>query len=183
MTTPRPGPEPPSDAQLVLAYRAGEERAATELVSRHAVPVARFLVGSGAAPGEIDDLVQETFFRAFRRLDGWRGEAGFRSWLFTIASNLLKDEYRKHRGRKVVSIEDRDVPGREDPESTFIAEEMEIRLQQGLITLPRLQREVFLLRVQQGIEYQEIATTLGTTAGAARVHYHHAVRRLKEIMR
>ena len=50
----------------------------------------------------------------------------------------------------------------------------------GLERLPRMQREVFLLRAQQGLEYTEIAAALDTSAGAARVHYHHAVRRLKE---
>jgi RNA polymerase sigma-70 factor, ECF subfamily len=45
-----------------------------------------------------------------------------------------------------------------------------------------LQRAVFLLRVQQGLDYTEIATALGSTPGAARVHYHHAVRRLKELL-
>ena len=48
--------------------------------------------------------------------------------------------------------------------------------------LPRLQREVFLLRVQEGTSYQDIAAALGTTPGAARVHYHHAVKRLKELV-
>jgi len=53
----------------------------------------------------------------------------------------------------------------------------------GLKELPRLQREVFLLRAQQGLEYEEIAAALATTPGAARVHYHHAVKRLKEIVK
>ena len=180
--TSRPEEATPADPALVQAYRAGEERAATELVRRHTAAIARFLASAGAGPGEIDDLVQETFFRAFRRLDGWRGEASFRSWLFSIASNLLKDEYRKHRGRTVISIEEWDLPTTENPESNYVADEMELRLQRELTRLPRLQREVFLLRVQQGIEYEEIATTLGTTPGAARVHYHHAVKRLKEMI-
>ena len=51
------------------------------------------------------------------------------------------------------------------------------------LTLPRLQREVFLRRAQQGGDYEEIAAALGTTPGAARVHYHHAVKRLKELLR
>ena len=49
-----------------------------------------------------------------------------------------------------------------------------------ITALPRMQREVFLLRAQQGLEYEEIAAALDTSPGAARVHYHHAVRRLKE---
>ena len=82
----------------------------------------------------------------------------------------------------MVSIDDRDVPDRADPHADLAATEAAERLRQGLATLPRLQREVFLLRVQEGGDYQQIAAALGTTAGAARVHYHHAVKRLKELM-
>jgi RNA polymerase sigma-70 factor (ECF subfamily) len=175
--------ESPSDHALATAYRAGDERAAAELVRRHAPAVGRFLYSSGAARDEIDDLTQEALFRAFRRLDGWRGEASFRSWLFVIASNVLKDEYRRRKGRQVISIEDRDLPDRADPHADLAATETEERLRQGIASLPRLQREVFLLRTQQGDGYVEIAAALGTTPGAARVHYHHAVKRLKELVR
>src|SRR5436309_8616322 len=167
-------PAPLTDLALVAAYRSGDEQAATELVRRHAAAIGRFLYSSGAGPSEIDDLVQEAFFRAFRRLDGWRAEASFRSWLFTIAGNLLRDEFRKRKGRRVLSLEDRDLPDRADPHADLLANEAGERLRQGLARLPRLQREVFLLRVQEGIDYQQIASVLGTTPGAARVHYHHA---------
>ena len=181
--TPSPAPESPTDPALVAAYRAGDERAASELVRRHASAVGRFLYSSGALAGEVEDLVQETLFRAFRGLDRWRAEASFRSWLFTIASNLLRDTYRKRRGRRVVPLEDRDVPAPSDPHGELAADELEERVRLGLARLPRLQREVFLLRAQEGAGYDEIATTLGTTPGAARVHYHHAVKRLKELVR
>jgi RNA polymerase sigma-70 factor (ECF subfamily) len=171
-----------TDADLVRAYRGGDERGATELVGRHAAAIARFLTGAGADQGDLDDLVQETFIRAFRALQGWRGEAAFRSWLFTIASNLLKDLHRRHRGRRIVSIDETGLEAGDDPAATLEANETERKLQAGLGTLPRLQREVFLLRAQQGLEYEEIAQSLGTTPGAARVHYHHAVKRLKELV-
>ncbi len=174
--------ESPSDHALAAAYRAGDEEAAAELVRRHAPALGRFLYTSGAARDEIDDLVQEALFRAFRRLDGWRGEASFRSWLFVIGSNVLRDEYRRRKGRQIVSLEDRDLPDRADPHADLAANETAERLRQGVATLPRLQREVFLLRTQQGAGYTEIASALGTTPGAARVHYHHAVRRLKEMV-
>ena len=171
-----------TDFDLVAAYRQGDERAATELVRRHAGAIGRFLYSSGALHSDLDDLVQETFFRAFRRLAGWRAEAPFRSWLFSISGNLLRDDFRRRKGRTVVSIEDRDMPDRADPHADLAATEAAERLRQGLATLPRLQREVFLLRVQEGGDYEQIAAALGTTAGAARVHYHHAVKRLKELM-
>jgi RNA polymerase sigma-70 factor, ECF subfamily len=171
---------PLSDADLVTAYRRGDQRAAAELVLRHATAIGRFLYAAGA--GEIEDLVQETFFRAFRRLDSWRGEASFRSWVVTIAGNLLKDEYRKHKGTRIISLDSHDLPDHRDPQADLQMNEAEQRMRDAIAALPRLQREVFLLRVQQGIGYDEIAAALGTTPGAARVHYHHAVKRLKEIV-
>ena len=180
----RPLTEPasPDDAALVAAWRAGDELAATELVGRHALAVARFLDAAGAWPGDVEDLVQETFFRAFRRLEGWRGEASFRSWLLAIGANLLKDEFRRRKGHQLLSIEHRDLLGGHDPVGELSATETELRIRHGLSRLPRLQREVFLLRVQQGLDYERIAGALGTTPGAARVHYHHAVKRLKELV-
>jgi|SRR5882724_6717924 len=116
--TARQTPELPTDAALVAAYRNGDQRAATELVGRHAGPVGRFLYASGASSSDVDDLVQDTFFRAFRGLDGWRGEASFRSWLFTIGGNLLRDEFRKRKGRQMLSLDDRDLPDSADPHAS-----------------------------------------------------------------
>jgi RNA polymerase sigma-70 factor, ECF subfamily len=172
----------PTDAALVAAWQGGSEQAATDLVRRHASALARFLGGAGAGPSEVEDLAQETFFKAFRGIGSWRQESSFRSWLFGIASNVFKDSYRRGKGRVVLSIEDHDVPDRDDPASEMAAGETADRIHAGVAGLPRLQREVFLLRAQQGLDYAEIAGALGTTTGAARVHYHHAVKRLKELI-
>jgi RNA polymerase sigma factor (sigma-70 family) len=183
MTLPQPATaEPPRDAALIAAWRAGDEQAAAELVARHARPLARFLAGAGAPESDLDDLVQETFIRAFRSVDRFRGQCQFRTWLLTIGSNVLRDFGRRAGRRKVVQLDDgvRDAAG--DPHEHAVATEVEALLAAGLKTLPRLQREVFLLRAQQGLEYEEIASALATTPGAARVHYHHAVRRLKELV-
>lgn len=177
-----PATDFPSDLELVAAWRGGDELAAAQLVRRHSRPLARYLAGAGASSGDVDDLVQETFFKAFRGLDGWRGDGSLRGWLFRIASNLLKDRFRQNKGRVFLEIEDQDLPDHADPAGELAADEAERLLRAGLVRLPHLQREVFLLRVQQGMEYAEIATTLDTTPGAARVHYHHAVKRLKEWM-
>jgi RNA polymerase sigma-70 factor (ECF subfamily) len=63
-----------------------------------------------------------------------------------------------------------------------VATEAEQRLADGLKELTHMQREVFLLRAQDGLSYEEIAAALKTSSGAARVHYHHAVKRLKELV-
>lgn len=183
MTLPQPvSAEPPRDAALIAAWQAGDEQAAAELVGRHARPLARFLAGAGAPDAELDDLVQETFIRAFRSVDRFRGQCQFRTWLLTIGGNVLKDFGRKATRRKVLPLDETVRDGAGDPHDHAEAREAEARLTAGLKQLPRLQREVFLLRAQQGLEYEEIAAALATTSGAARVHYHHAVRRLKEIV-
>lgn len=176
-------PDRPGDSELVEAYLDGDERSATELVRRHAGALGRFLYSAGAAAEDIDDLVQEALFRAFRALHGWRRAASFRSWLFTIAGNLLRDEFRRRKGSQVLPLEGRDVAGGTDLHGELAAAETEERVRAGVARLPRLQREVFLMRVQEGSAYDEIAAALGTTPGAARVHYHHAVKRLKEVIR
>ena len=127
-------------------------------------------------------LLQEAFFRAFRAIGSFRGDASFRAWLYRIGANAARDHHRRARGRTILSIEDRELTDPADPAGEAEATEAEGRLGMALGRLPPKQRDVFLLRAQQGMPYEEIAATLGTTPGAARVHYHHAVKRLKEAM-
>lgn len=176
------GADGPTDAELVTAWRAGDELAAGQLVHRHSAALGRYLSASGAAGAEVEDLVQDTFFKAFRGLHGWRGEGSLRGWLFRIAGNLLKDRFRQNKGRVFLEIEQHNIADPADPAGELAADETVRVLEAGLLRLPRLQREVFLLRVQQGLDYAEIASALGSTTGAARVHYHHAVKRLKEFL-
>jgi RNA polymerase sigma-70 factor (ECF subfamily) len=176
-------PDLPGDSTLVEAYLGGDEGSAAELVRRHSPALGRYLYSAGADQAEIEDLVQEALYRAFRGLHGWRRTASFRSWLFTIAGNLLRDEFRRRKGRRILPLEQHEPADRADPHGELAASEAAERIRAGISSLPRLQREVFLLRVQEGAAYEEIATALGTTAGAARVHYHHAVKRLKELIR
>src|SRR5438034_3206239 len=172
----------PTDAALIAAWQGGDEQAAAELVRRHARALARFLSGAGALEADLDDLVQETFIRAFRAVGRFRGQCRFRTWLLTIGGNVLKDAARRAKRSRAVPL-GADVRATDgDPHETAGAGEAEGRLRQGLERLSRMQREVFLLRAQQGLDYEEIAAALETSPGAARVHYHHAVKRLKEYL-
>src|SRR5689334_20989609 len=96
----------PTDAALIAAWQGGDEQAAAELVRRHARAVARFLAGAGAVAADVDDLVQDTLIRAFRAVARFRGQCRFRTWLMTIAGNVLKDAQRRARRTRVVPLVD-----------------------------------------------------------------------------
>jgi RNA polymerase sigma-70 factor (ECF subfamily) len=177
MPEPRKGPP---DAELISAWKAGDESAAAELVKRHAEAVARYLSAAGGRD-DVEDLVQEAFFRAFRKLESYRGTASFRTWVMTIGSNALKDQRRRESRRTVVPLDGHDiVDGAANPHAAALERDLEGRFQREVANLPSKQRDVFLLRAQQGAEYEEIAEVLGTSVGAARVHYHQAVKRLNK---
>jgi RNA polymerase sigma-70 factor (ECF subfamily) len=170
----------PTDPQLVAAWRSGDEAAAAALVRRHSISLARFLSSKGVAGDDLEDLVQETFIKAFRGLHTWRGESSLINWLFSIARNLLRDQHRKIGGRITVELVDRDIVDSADPEAEFAAREMGEQLMRGIEKLSPMQRQVFTLRIEQGLSYTRIAVQLGTSSGAARVHYHNAMKKLKE---
>jgi RNA polymerase sigma-70 factor (ECF subfamily) len=171
-----------TDGELIARYLAGDESAAADLVRRHATGLARWLAVQGAPDAELEDLVQDALFKAFRALRTFRGGASFRTWLLTIGANVLRDRQRQWKRRQVLALTP-DVPDAgADPAGEAEAHAMADRLRAGLGRLARLQREVFLLRSQQGLDYDEIARALDISAGAARVHYHHAVKRLRQWM-
>lgn len=170
------------DAELIARWKAGDDRAATALVERHAAALARFAVASGEW-SEVDELVQDTFVRAFNSLGGFRGESSFRTWLFTIERRLLLDRRRaEKRRRDRHEIQEDDAATEYDALDSVLADETQRRLRAAVERLSPTQREVFSLRVAEGLSYKEIAEAVGTTEGAARVHYHNAMRAVKEFL-
>jgi RNA polymerase sigma-70 factor (ECF subfamily) len=169
-----------ADSELIARWRRGDQRAATLLVERHARGVARFVCSLGVT-GEVDEIVQDTFVRAFGSLAAFRGESSLPTWLFTIARNLVRDRARaRRRERQMVPIEEEHATTENTALDGAIADEAQARLVRALETLTAMQRQVFTLRVSEGMAYRDIARVLGSTEGAARVHYHNAVRAIKE---
>jgi RNA polymerase sigma-70 factor, ECF subfamily len=170
----------PPDKELIARWKAGDQGAATMLVERHASALARFAVSCGARE-DVEELVQDTFVRAFGSLDGFRGDSSFRTWLFTIERRLLMDRRRAERRRPAgQEIAEGDTATEYDALDQIIGDETGARVRRALDRLTPTQREVFVLRVNEGLSYREIADTVGTTEGAARVHYHNAMRAIKE---
>jgi RNA polymerase sigma-70 factor (ECF subfamily) len=182
--TPSPEGRPEeTDMELIDRWKAGDSRAATRLVGRHSLALARFAASAGEREG-IEELVQDTFVRAFASLDSFRGASTLRTWLFTIERRLMLDRRRsERRSRETVPVEESDHVSEYGALDSLIAEEAQERVRRSLDALSPTQREVFTLRVQQGLSYKEIAEVVGSTEGAARVHYHNAIRTVMEFLK
>lgn len=180
MTDPTATGDRATDRDLIARWRAGDERAASALVERHAPALARYAVSLGERD-EVEELVQDTFVRAFASLDSFREESSLRTWLFTIERRLILDRRRAARRRRDRNeLNEDDAATEYDALDSMVADETQRRVAEAVARLTPTQREVFTLRVGEGLSYKEIAEIAGTTEGAARVHYHNAMRAVKE---
>ncbi len=174
--------ESQDDGILIDQWKAGDQRAATTIVERHAEALARF-AGRLGVTEDVDELVQDTFIRAFSAIDSFRADSSLRTWLFTIERRLVIDRRRAQARRGYdIEIDDMHAASGFDALDTLVADEAAQRVSNAMARLTRMQRDVFIMRVQEGRSYKEIADILGSTEGAARVHYHNAMRAVKEFL-
>jgi RNA polymerase sigma-70 factor (ECF subfamily) len=170
------------DVALIARWQGGDQRAASEIVERHAQALARFAASHGVRDA-VDELVQDTFVRAFNSIESFRADSSLRTWLFTILKRLMLDRQRsERRARNRVELEEDHVVQEFNALDGMVADETLIRVQEAVSRLSPLQREVFRLRVAEGLPYVEIARIVESTEGACRVHYHNAMRAVKEFL-
>lgn len=166
------------DQELVLRAQAGDKRAFELLVLKYQRRVERLLSRLVRDPGEIDDLAQEAFIRAYRALPSFRGESAFYTWLYRIVVNTAKNVLAA-RGRQPQLVSD----GRDDDESLDAAEllpdyhtpEAELANRQIVSTvnavmesLPEELRTAISLRELEGLSYEEIAGIMNCPIGTVR---------------
>ena len=132
---------------------------------------------------EAEDVVQETFVRAYDRIGAFRGGDGeLRAWLYSIATRAALSALRRRRRSIFVSLDavSRELAGAAAEAAGPDADEVSVRFQQAVLGLPEKQRLVFNLRYYDGLPYAEIARILGQREESLKVNYHHAVTKLKE---
>ena len=127
---------------------------------------------------DANDVLQNTFLKAWSSLDTFRGEAKLSTWLFRIAVNESLNHLEKQK--KSVRLDD-DEDGtanllQSDP--YFDGDETQLQLQEAIGTLPEKQRIVFNLKYFQEMKYEEMSQVLGTSVGALKASYHHAVQKI-----
>ncbi|HEY6196577.1 MAG TPA: sigma-70 family RNA polymerase sigma factor [Candidatus Eisenbacteria bacterium] len=178
------------DAELVRRCLSGDQRACRDLVRRYERPVYSVLMRVVRSSEDAEDLVQETFVKVFRALDRYDPERPFSAWIFTIASRLAIDHFRRRRVKTVSlnvsepgSTEERTMdvedPGLKPDEITSHAEE-ESATSKLIDGLPEHYRIVVLLRHQQDLSYEEIAEALNLPLGTVKARIHRARALLKD---
>jgi RNA polymerase sigma-70 factor, ECF subfamily len=172
------------DAGLVRRTTLGELTAFEELVDRHrpvVVRVAAGIVGSD----EAEDVSQDAFLRAFHRLEHFRGEAPFRSWLLRITHNAALDHLARRRPEPIdPHTLDASQPSaaRVPAESLEVRERIE-RLERKLHGLSYEHRVVLVLRDAEGFNYEEIADITDSPLGTVKGRLHRARREFVEMLR
>ena len=173
-----------SDGELVRRAQDGDEAAFSMLVREHGESVYRTALSMVSDPDVAEDVAQETFLKAYRALPGFRGDAAFRTWILTIATNAARGALRRSGRRRETDIDSVAPVASEEasPEDDAVMADEAARARTALEQLPEKQRLSIQLRVDQGLSFREIGDIIGSSEGAARVNYFHGIRRLREMM-
>src|SRR5215471_5911916 len=176
--TVQPIGETCADDVLVSAARAGDRSAFGLLYHRYARMVHGILL-CRVPPRDVDDLVQEVFLLALRKLDSLRDISRFGAWLSTITRNRANDYYRKTS--PVDRATDPDAEEQAESRSTDHVVEQDAAMTLAVLrTLPETYREPLMLRLVEGMTGPEIAERLGLTHGSVRVNLHRGMNMLRE---
>lgn len=170
------------DGELVVRARDGDERALGQLVSRHHAVVYRVVLGILRDPDQAEDAAQDTFLKAFRGLDGYRSEGAFRTWLLSIAANEARGALRRRGRRRETSLDDAPPVASRAPDAAreVVLRDEVHRVRSLMALLPEKQRLAVQLRVEEGLGFREVGRIIGSSEGAARVNYHHGIKRLRQ---
>lgn len=176
--------EPLSDDELVRLVQSGDRRAINELVDRHHGMVFRACLAILTEEDLAADASQNSFIKAFRAIDRFRGEAALRTWLVVIARNEARGMLRKVKRRREQSFEDTGPVTSLEPDPSQQAElnSEKARIRASLSNLPKKQRLSVTLRIDEGLSFREIGEIIKSSEGSARVNYHHGIRRLRELL-
>ncbi len=171
---------------LVAAARDGDGSAfdrLVELTHRDTYTLALRLTGD---PHEAADVTQEAYLRAYRSIDGFRGESRFSTWMYRITANCASTHMgrlRRHRRRNRELAMDEmvvDETGSHDPQARTDAAELQQQLLEALDSLPAKLRAVVVLRDSYDMSHEDIAEQLGISVSAAKVRLHRARRKVHE---
>ncbi|MBR3557065.1 MAG: sigma-70 family RNA polymerase sigma factor [Oscillospiraceae bacterium] len=178
---------------MIRAVVDGNTNAFEDLVLEYQKQVYHITLKMTGNEEDAFDLSQETFLKAFRALPTFRGEAGFGSWLYRMASNLCIDFLRKRKRQgsgQIISLDEeeedrrpRELPDlRYEPQSSLEKKEMRQKVQEGLQRLPHEQRLILVMRDVEGFSYQEISDALKIELGTVKSRIYRARAHLARLL-
>ena len=181
------------DEALVRLVCQGETERFGELVRRHERIVFRIVQGILNSPADSEEVLQESFLKAYTHLGEFRGQAKFRTWLIRIAINEAKMRLRKERPGRFDSIDETDPNGDQfaprdlrdwdpNPEERLGSAEVTGLLERAIRALPRGYREVILLRDVEGLSTEETAEGLGIRVAATKTRLRRARLMMREYL-
>jgi RNA polymerase sigma-70 factor, ECF subfamily len=187
--TVHPSAAPPvqrsAETALVERCRRGDLGAFEELYRAHAGKLYGLVLRMVGNPADAEDLLQEIFLSAHRKLEGFRGESALGTWLYRLATNHCLDHLRSRAARtgQLTDALDEEV-GLPDAGSRTIAERTvaKMDLERALTQLPEGCRAAFVLHDVQGLEHREVAEALGIAEGTSKSQVHKARLRLRAIL-
>ncbi|MDR1562239.1 MAG: RNA polymerase sigma factor [Dysgonamonadaceae bacterium] len=131
---------------------------------------------------DTNDLLQNTFIKAWLNIDLFRGDAKLSTWLYRIAFNETITFLNKENARNTVSIDSEDAyfAKRLEGDEYFDGDELQIKFQEAIASLPQKQRMVFNTRYYEDMPYNEMSEIFGTSVGSLKASYHHAVKKIEK---
>lgn len=175
-----------SDKELVLQFSVkGEKEAAfTRIMEKYQEKLYWHVRRIVISHDDADDVIQNTFLKVWKNLDRFREDAELFTWLFRIATNEALTLLKKQKRNSLLPWSDYENYLEENLESDeyFSGDVVARKLQRALIRLPEKQRLVFNMKYFEEMKYDEMASILGTSVGALKASYHHAVKKIEKYL-
>ncbi len=168
-----------SDIELVEDVKAGDRRAFSELVQRHQRALLRLSLRFLKELSIAEDIVQESFIKAFEKIHLFEGRSSFKSWLFQIAVNTAKNRLRG-LPREFVNIDDIHLGVDPGAESGMVQGDFRRAIRAEVERLPERQRLALTLRIFEDLSFKEIAQIMACPYDTAKANYRHGLMRLRE---
>ncbi|HEU5451810.1 MAG TPA: sigma-70 family RNA polymerase sigma factor [Terriglobales bacterium] len=179
------------DAAAVAQVRAGDREAFRPLVERHSAMIFGLAFRMTGNEADAEEIVQETFLKAYRALGSFDGRSSFSTWVYRIASNCALDLLDRRKTQPQPAIpdpEDEEGPEERLPseqpnaERLLYSAEMQARIKEAMESLTPVERTAFVLRHFDGRSVEEIAATLKVRTGAAKQSIFRAVQKMREAL-
>jgi RNA polymerase sigma-70 factor (ECF subfamily) len=175
-----------SDQALIIQFQQSGNREAvfTELMRKHQQKVYYQIKRMVLEHADADDIAQMVWIKVWNKLDGFKMESEFTTWLFRVAYNetLNYIQKQKKQGSRLSNDDlftyENATGSSDEPKST----EIQIALDRSIKQLPEKQRIVFMLRYFEGYDYEKIAGIMGTTVGGAKANFHQAVKKIEKFV-